>query len=58
MPSVIGFIELPTTLVSELGCHVGIHFKKVRFELHIYNIYIYIYIYIYCIYIYIYIYIE
>ena len=44
MPSVIGFIELPTILVSELGCHVGIHFKKVRFELHIYIYILYIYI--------------
>ena len=27
MPSVNGFAELPATLVSELGCHVGINFK-------------------------------
>ena len=27
------FAELPATLVSELGCHVDIHFKRVRFEL-------------------------
>ena len=26
-PSVNGFAELPATLVSELGCHVGIQFK-------------------------------
>ena len=53
-----GFVELPATLVSELGCHVGIHFNRVRFELYIYIYkYIYIYIYIYT-YIYIYIYIS
>ena len=28
-PSVNGFAEIPATLVSELGCHVGIHFKQV-----------------------------
>ena len=40
-----GFAELQATLISELGCHVGIHFKRVGFELYIYNIpYIYIYI--------------
>ena len=30
--SVNGFVELPATLISELGCHVGIHFKRVGFE--------------------------
>ena len=40
-PSVNGFPELPATLVSELGCHVGIHFKQVGFELYT-CIYIYI----------------
>ena len=34
-PSVNGFAELSATLVSELGCHVGIHFKRVLFELYI-----------------------
>ena len=38
--SVNGFPELPATYV--IGCHVGIHYKRVRFELYIY-IYIYIY---------------
>ena len=42
-PSVNGFAELPATLVSELDCHVGIHFRRVGFEL-----YIYTYIYIVC----------
>ena len=28
-PSMNGFAELPATLVIELGCHVGIHFKLV-----------------------------
>ena len=32
MPSVNGFAELTATLVSELGCHVGIHFKRVEFK--------------------------
>ena len=36
MPSVNGFAELPATLVSELGCHVGINFKRVGFELYIF----------------------
>ena len=31
-PSVNGFAELPDTLVCEL-CHVGIHLKRVEFEL-------------------------
>ena len=35
------FAEVPATLVSELGCHVCIHLKRVGFD-----IYIYIYIYI------------
>ena len=30
-PSVNGFAELPATLVSERGCHVGINFKRVGF---------------------------
>ena len=42
-PSVNGFAELPTIVVSELGCRVGIHFKRVGFELCIF-IYTYIYI--------------
>ena len=29
-----GFAERPATLVRELGCHVGIHFKRVEFELY------------------------
>ena len=41
-----GFAEIPATLVSELGCHVGIHFKHVGFEL-----YIYIYMYIVCLFV-------
>ena len=36
-PSVNGFAELPATLVSELGCHVGTYVKRVGF---INNIYI------------------
>ena len=44
--SVNGFAELPATIVSELGCHVGNNLKRVGFELYIY-IYIYIYVYIY-----------
>ena len=59
MPSVNGFAELPATLLSEVGCHVGIHFEQLGFELYIYiftYIYIYIYIFIY-IYLHIYIYI-
>ena len=32
-----GFPELPATLVCELGCHVGIDFKRVGFELYIYT---------------------
>ena len=32
-PSVNGLAELPAALVSELGCHVGINFKRVGFEL-------------------------
>ena len=32
-PSVNGFTQLQATLVSELGYHVGIHFKRVEFEL-------------------------
>ena len=31
--SVNGFAELPAILVSELGSHVGIQFKRVGFEL-------------------------
>ena len=31
-PSVNGFAELPATLISELGCHVAINFKRVGFE--------------------------
>ena len=31
-----GFAELSAILVRELGCHVGIHFKRVVFELYIY----------------------
>ena len=38
-----GFAELSATLVSALGCHVSIHFKRVGFKLYIYT-YIYIYI--------------
>ena len=34
-PSVNSFAELPATLLSELGCHVGIHFKRVGFELYV-----------------------
>ena len=34
-PSVNGFAELSATLVSELGCHIGIHFKRIGFELYI-----------------------
>ena len=34
MPSVNGFAELPATLVSELGCHVGIQCKIVATPLH------------------------
>ena len=30
-PSVNGFAELSVTLVSKLGCHVGVHFKRVGF---------------------------
>ena len=30
-----GFAELPVSLVSELGRHVGIHFKRVVFESYI-----------------------
>ena len=30
-PPVNGFTELPATLVSELGCHIGILFKRVGF---------------------------
>ena len=30
-PSVNGFAELPATLVSELSCHTGIHFKRAGF---------------------------
>ena len=37
-PSVNGFAELPATLVSELGYHLGTYFKRVGF---INNIYIY-----------------
>ena len=44
-PSVNGFGELPATLVSELGCHVGIHFKRVGFALFIYIYILYNYIY-------------
>ena len=35
LTSINDFAELPATLVSELGCHVGIHFKQVGFELYI-----------------------
>ena len=31
MPPVNGFAELPATLVSDLGCHIGIHFRRVEF---------------------------
>ena len=31
-PYVNDFAKLPATLVSELGCHVDIHFKRVGFE--------------------------
>ena len=31
--SVNGFAKLSATSVSKLGCHVGIHFKRVGFEL-------------------------
>ena len=34
-PSGNGFAEIPATLVSELGCHVGINFKQVGFEFYI-----------------------
>ena len=30
-PPINGSAELPATLVSELGCHVGIYFKLVGF---------------------------
>ena len=52
MPSVNGFAELPATLVSQFGCHIGINYKQVGFELYIYiYIYNFIYKYIYtCIY--------
>ena len=30
-----GFAEQPATLVNELGCHVGINFKRVDFEVYI-----------------------
>ena len=30
--SVNGVVDLPATLVGELGCHVHIHFKRVGFE--------------------------
>ena len=61
LPSVNGFAEL-TARVSELGSHVaydiGIHFKRVGFELYmyVYNIILYIHrVYnIYILYIYIY----
>ena len=33
--SVNGFAELPATLVTDLSCHVCIHFKRVGFELYI-----------------------
>ena len=48
--SVNSFTELQATLVSELGYHVSIHFKRVEFELSMYyciSLYVYIYIYIY-----------
>ena len=32
-PSVNGFAELSATLVIEHGSHVGIHFKRVGYEL-------------------------
>ena len=44
-PSVNDFAELPATLVSKLGCHVGIRVKQIGFEL-LLLLYIYIYIYI------------
>ena len=34
-PSVNGFAVQTATFVSKRGCHVGIHFKLVRFELYI-----------------------
>ena len=43
-----GFAELPATLASGTGCHVGIQFKRVGFELYIY-MYIYIHTHIYLI---------
>ena len=33
MSSVIRFAELPAVLVRRLGCHVGINFRRVGFEL-------------------------
>ena len=32
-PSLNRFAELPVTLVREFGCHVGIHVKRVGFQL-------------------------
>ena len=34
MPSGYGFTELPAIFFSELGCHVGIHSKRIVFELY------------------------
>ena len=34
-PSVNCFAKVPATLVSELGCYVGIHAKRVGLELYI-----------------------
>ena len=46
--SVNGFADLPATLVCELGCHVGIHFKQIVYIIYIYTlVYIYIYIHTY-----------
>ena len=36
-PYVNCFVELPATLVSEFGCHVFIHFKRVGLDIYIYT---------------------